>query len=256
MKNGKKLRKCAILLFYTGTYLFFITPAKAQDASPGTGKLLDMTYTFDEKTIYWPTVEPFELEKVHWGPSQNGWWYAGNNYGASEHVGTHVDAPIHFAEKGKTIDQIPLHDWIGPAVKIDVVSKCLSNRDYLLTVDDIKEWEAINGIIPDNAWVLMYTGIDTRYYPDRKGVLGTEKTGMEALPELSFPGFSPEAAEFLVTKRNIKGIDWIHPVLIMENQKILWCIAFVLRPISWLLKTSPILISCRPGERCFMQFPC
>ncbi len=52
----------------------------------------------------------------------------------------------------------------------------------------------------------MYTGIDTKFYPDRKKVLGTTKTGVEAIPELSFPGFSAEVATFLVNKRNIKGI--------------------------------------------------
>ncbi len=206
MKTYKNLRKYALLFILLSINLFFNVPANSQDTSPETGKLLEMTYTFDENAIYWPTAEPFKLEKLNWGPVESGWWYASNNYGASEHGGTHVDAPIHFSEKGKTIDQIPLHDWIGPAVKIDLVSKCLSNRDYLLTVGDIKEWEAKHGIIPDNAWVLMYTGIDTRYYPDKKKVLGTAKTGKDALPELSFPGFSAEVAEFLVNKRNIKGI--------------------------------------------------
>ncbi len=206
MKTYKKLAKCTLFFALLSIIVFFNIPANSQDTSLETGKLLDMTYTFDENTIYWPTTEPFKMEKLYWGFVKGGWWYASNNYGASEHGGTHVDAPIHFSENGKTIDQIPLHDWIGPAVKIDVVSKCLSNRDYLLTVEDIKQWEAKYGIMPDNAWVLMYTGIDTRYYPDKKKVLGTEKTGKDALPELSFPGFSAEAAKFLVNKRNIKGI--------------------------------------------------
>ena len=99
-----------------------------------------------------------------------------------------------------------MHDWIGPAVKIDVVAKCLANRDYLLTVEDIKQWQTEYGRMPDNAWFLVYTGIDAKYYPDRKMVLGTEKTGKEALAELSFPGFSAAAAEFLINERNIKGI--------------------------------------------------
>jgi kynurenine formamidase len=206
MKTYKNLTKCNLFFALLSIIIFFNMPANSQDTSLETGKLLDMTYTFDENAIYWPTAEPFKLEKLNWGSVKGDWWYASNNYGASEHGGTHVDAPIHFFEKGKTIDQIPLHDWIGPAVKIDVVSKCLNNRDYLLTVEDIKQWEAKYGIMPDNAWVLMYTGIDTRYYPDKKKVLGTEKTGKDALPELSFPGFSAEAAKFLVNKRNIKGI--------------------------------------------------
>jgi len=49
----------------------------------------------------------------------------------------------------------------------------------------------------------MYTGIDTRYYSDKKKVLGTARKGEEALPELSFPGFSPKSVEFLTKERNV-----------------------------------------------------
>ena len=170
------------------------------------GKLLDMTYPYDENTIYWPTAKPFKLVKVFWGISEGGWWYASNEYSASEHGGTHADAPIHFAEKGRTMDQIPLEEWIGPAVKIDVTAKCEKNRDYLLSIEDIKNWEKKYEKIPEDAWIIMYTGIDTKYYPDKKKVLGTDKTGEETLPELSFPGFSPESVEYLTKERNITGI--------------------------------------------------
>ncbi|GAF95176.1 unnamed protein product, partial [marine sediment metagenome] len=37
-------------------------------------------------------------------------------------------------------------------------------------------------------------------------VLGTDKKGEEAIPELSFPGFSTESVKFLVEERNIIGI--------------------------------------------------
>lgn len=170
------------------------------------GKILDMTYPYNEDSIYWPTARPFQLVKISWGISEGGYWYASNEFSASEHGGTHADAPIHFAENGRTIDRIPLEEWIGPAVKIDVTAKCEENRDYLLSVEDIKKWEKAYGKIPGGAWVIMYTGIGTQYYPDKKKVLGTEKTGTEAIPELSFPGFSPESAEFLTEERNITGI--------------------------------------------------
>ncbi len=207
MKIYKFLPKHILLIVVLASIFFIFTLyTKPTNTIPVTGKLLDMTYAFDENTIYWPTAEPFKLEKLNWRVLEGGWWYASNNYGASEHGGTHVDAPIHFFENGRTIDQVSIQEWIGPAVKIDVVKECTSNRDYLLTVEDIKTWEVKYGIIPDNAWVLMYTGIDTKYYPDKEKVLGTIKTGMDALPELSFPGFSAESAQFLVNERNIKGI--------------------------------------------------
>jgi kynurenine formamidase len=178
----------------------------AQSGQFDKGKLLDMTYPFDESSIYWPTAKSFKLDKVSWGISDGGWWYASNEFAASEHGGTHADAPIHFAQNGRTIGQIPLAEWIGPAVKVDVGEKCAQNRDYLLSAEDIRNWEKGYGKIPDGAWVIMSTGIGTRYYPDRMKVLGTEKTGAEALAELSFPGFSPQAVEFLVKDRNIRGI--------------------------------------------------
>lgn len=201
MKLLKNLITIAGILFIFITVVVNITCKT--DAK---GELLDMTYVYDENTIYWPTAKGFELKKLAWEVGEAGYWYASNEYSASEHGGTHADAPIHFAENGRTMDQIPLEEWIGPAVKIDVTEKCEKNRDYLLSVDDIINWEEQHGQIPDGAWVIMYTGIDTKYYPDKLKVLGTEKTGEAALPELSFPGFSPESAEFLVRERNFTGI--------------------------------------------------
>jgi kynurenine formamidase len=78
---------------------------------------LDMTYPLDETAIFWPTAKPFSIAKVGWGISEGGWWYASNEFSASEYGGTHADAPIHFASGGRTIGQVPLEEWIGPAVK-------------------------------------------------------------------------------------------------------------------------------------------
>lgn len=169
-------------------------------------KLIDMTFHFSEESIYWPTDKSFSTTIVYNGISDGGYWYSSNEYAASEHGGTHVDAPIHFSEHGRTIGQIPLQEWIGPAAKIDVTSKALSNRDYQLTVEDIVAWEERHGRIPQGAWVVMQSGIDGRFYPNRKEVLGTEKTGKAAVSELHFPGFSPEAVAFLLAKRTITGI--------------------------------------------------
>lgn len=52
----------------------------------------------------------------------------------------------------------------------------------------------------------MQSGIDGRFYPDKKGVLDTEKSGKAAVAELRFPGFSPEAVSFLLANRSITGI--------------------------------------------------
>ena len=105
MKVVNSLFKKRIML----VFFFLFIAASFSTCSPR-GDILDMTYPYDENTIYWPTAKSFKLEKVSWGISEGGWWYASNEFSASEHGGTHVDAPIHFAEKGRTIEQIPLEE--------------------------------------------------------------------------------------------------------------------------------------------------
>lgn len=199
----KSLSQARKICFLGVLGITLISLALGQDFK---SRILDMTYPYDETTIYWPTAKPFKLTKVAWGLTPDGYFYASNEYEASEHGGTHADAAIHFAQNGRTMDQVPLSEWIGPAAKVDVTAKCERSRDYLLSVEDLETWEKKHGRIPDGAWVIMYTGIGTKFYPDKKKVLGTEKSGAEAFGELSFPGFSPEAVEFLVKKRNITGI--------------------------------------------------
>jgi kynurenine formamidase len=166
-------------------------------------KVVDLTYNFDETTIYWPTAKPFLWEKESWGVSQGRLWYAAARYAASEHGGTHLDSPIHFGQDQASSDQIPLTRLVGPAVVIDIVRACEKDRDYRLTVEDINNWESINGRISDDSIVLVYTGWG-KYWPDKLKYLGTDKPGDVA--NLHFPGISREAAEFLAKQRKLDGV--------------------------------------------------
>ncbi|MEP7274581.1 MAG: cyclase family protein [Acidobacteriota bacterium] len=166
-------------------------------------KVIDMTHSFDEQTIYWPTAQPFHWEKEAWGQSAGGYWYSAGRYSASEHGGTHLDSPIHFGEGKSTIDQIPLSRLMGPAVVIDITAACASAPDYQLTAADITAWEQAHGEIPAGAIVLVKTGW-SKFWPDRKRYLGSDVPGDTA--NLHFPGLSREAAEFLAKKREIDGL--------------------------------------------------
>lgn len=172
------------------------------------GEIVDLTYPFSEKSIYWVTAEEFNLEEVAKGPTEKGYYYSANNFSGAEHGGTHIDAPIHFAENAQSVDEIPLKKLIGKAVKIDVSKKALKDRDYLISVEDLQNWEKENGKIPSESIVLLQTGFG-QFYPDKKKYLGTDERGVGAVKKLHFPGLSPEGATWLIENRNIKavGID-------------------------------------------------
>ncbi len=166
-------------------------------------KVIDLTYPFDEHTIYWPTAKPFRLESVHFGKTEAGFWYAANNICLAEHGGTHMDAPIHFAEGKHAADEVPVQQLIGPAAVIDVRAQAAKDADYRLSVADLEAWEKQHGRIPKGALVLMLSGWGA-HWPDKKQYLGTDKPG--DVEHLHFPGFSREAAEFLVSQREIDAI--------------------------------------------------
>jgi kynurenine formamidase len=167
---------------------------------------IDLTYSFDSATIYWPTAEPFALETVAAGVTPQGYYYAANNFQAAEHGGTHLDAPIHFAEGRHTTDEIPLERFVGPALVVDVTGA--ADRDYQVAVGDLQALEAEHGPIPDGAIVLLRTGWGSRW-PDAAHYLGTGARGDDAIPLLHFPGLDPDAARWLVAERRIDavGID-------------------------------------------------
>ena len=169
------------------------------------GKIIDLSYAYDADTIFWPTAEGFRIEKVFAGMTDKGYYYAANKFSTAEHGGTHIDAPVHFAQGRNTVDQIPLERLIGEAVVIDVAKQCEGNPDYQVTTDDFLQWEKAQGQIPKDALVLIRTGYGL-YWPDRKRYMGTDERGADAVPKLHFPGLSPEAARWLTLNRSIKAI--------------------------------------------------
>jgi len=158
------------------------------------GQLVDLTYSFDSTTVYWPTATPFKLETVHHGPTPSGFFYAANSFCAAEHGGTHMDAPSHFAEGQWGVDDVPLQQLAGPAVVVDVSDSVTKDRDYRCTKADLQGWEKVHGPIPGGAIVFLRTGW-SKYWPDRKAYFGSDTP--ESTSTLHFPAFSEEAAHFL-----------------------------------------------------------
>lgn len=169
-------------------------------------RMVDLTYPFDDKTIYWPTAPTgFVHETVFNGKTEGGFYYSAYTACAPEHGGTHLDAPVHFAEGKSTADTVPLSRLIGPAVVVDVAAAAAKDVDYRVSRADIEAFERQNGAIAPSTIVLIHTGWGVRW-PDKKIYLGDDRPGhTEAL---HFPGIGEDAALALVARKvGAVGID-------------------------------------------------
>ena len=151
---------------------------------------------------------PTFTSKVFAGRTEAGYYYSTYNLALSEHGGTHLDAPVHFAEGRQGADKVPLDRLIGPAAVIDVTAAAEADADYRVTRKDVLDWEAANGPLPEGAIVLVRTGFAKRW-PDAASYLGTVLKGDAGVAALHFPGLSEEAARLLAEERDIAavGID-------------------------------------------------
>src|SRR5690242_18573167 len=142
------LRSCSTMRLVL--CVLFLSVGLARGAQP-----IDLTYSFDEKTVYWPTSKSFEWKLVQHGKTPAGYFYSSADYGANEHGGTHLDAPVHFHQDGASVDQIPIAKLVGPVLVVDVSPNCAHNPDYRVSPDDLTTWEKQHGRIPYGAIVLI-----------------------------------------------------------------------------------------------------
>lgn len=192
--------------FMIGALLLALVPgAGALDLADY--RLVDLTHPYNQDTIYWPTSpSKFELERLAYGVTEGGWFYAANTVCTPEHGGTHFDAPIHFDANGQAAHAVPLAGLIAPAVMIDVSAQAGKDPNYRLTVDDVTAFEARHGTIAEDTIVLLRTGWSARW-PDTKAYLGDDTPGDAS--KLSFPSYGADATRLLVEERGVVllGVD-------------------------------------------------
>jgi kynurenine formamidase len=170
----------------------------------GDARIIDLTHVFDEKTLYWPTSPTsFQMKVLSHGPVPGGYFYSANSFCTPEHGGTHIDAPIHFSESGRTLEQVPVEQLVARAVVIDVSRKAAADPDYRLTAEDVREWEQRHGTIASGDVILLRTGWGRRW-PDRMRYFGDDAPGDAS--HLHFPSYGKQAAELLVNERHVAAI--------------------------------------------------
>ncbi|GAB2825711.1 cyclase family protein [Alpinimonas psychrophila] len=177
-------------------------------AALGSGRIgvVDLTNKLSASTPALRLPDPFanlidfSLEEVS-SYNEPGPFWKHHNIHTGEHIGTHIDAPVHWisGKAGHDVSSIPPARLIGPAAVIDVTAQVSKNNDYLVTIDDIKAWEAEHGALPENGWVLFRTGWD-KYSDTQDAFLNADETGSHT------PGITADAAKWLAEETKISGI--------------------------------------------------
>ena len=182
-------------------------PALADELDLAAYQLVDLTHAYNDETVYWPTSpSQFEKTTLAEGQTAGGFFYSAYAVCTPEHGGTHLDAPVHFAEDGQAADELPLENLVAPAVVIDVTASTAKDRNYRLTEQAVRDFEAEHGAIVAGTIVLLRTGW-SRHWPDAKAYLGDDTPGDAS--RLQFPSYGAEAAQLLVIERQVAllGVD-------------------------------------------------
>lgn len=169
------------------------------DLVAGRLSMIDLSWPLDESNPYWPAAnyKPFELTTIA-TLEKNG--VLSKAFYTPEHLGTHLDAPNHFEKNQPSVDELRPIDLFGPGVVIDVSARAEVDADFRLSPQDITEWERTHGRIPDGAIVFLHTGWG-RHWKNYARYKNQDATGL-----MHFPGYSEEAARWLVAQRKIRGV--------------------------------------------------
>ncbi len=109
--------------------------------------------------------------------------------------GTHIDFPAHFIKGGVFAEAYTCKDGVFPLCVIDITAKVAKDVHYAVTADDIKEYEAKYGEIPEGAFVALRTDW-SRFWPDMEKMSGIAEDGSE-----NFPGWSLDALKYIYEVR-------------------------------------------------------
>lgn len=156
---------------------------------------VELSHELNTETPHWVGWEPLKEEVLAKLPDS---LFSAAAYTTVGQYGTHVDAPSHMVIGGRTLEKVELYEMVSPLCVIDKSKEATENADYILTAEDIKEWEKENGNIPPNAFVAFRTDWSKRP--------GAEMDNLDSEGNRHFPGWEYEAVAFLTDERAISAI--------------------------------------------------
>ena len=109
---------------------------------------------------------------------------------------THIDFYGHFIKGAPLSKQYGVKDMVFPLCVVDITAKMAQDPCYAVTSEDIWDYEAQYGPIPDGTFVTLYTGWSKRW-PDMDTLSGIGADGSE-----NFPHWSMDAVKYIYEVRS------------------------------------------------------
>ncbi|WP_433491355.1 cyclase family protein [Nocardia grenadensis] len=183
-----------------------VLPAFLAALADGRLEVIDLTTPLSSSTPALRLPEPFanlidfSLEEVS-AYNEPGPFWRHNNIHTGEHIGTHLDAPVHWVtgRDGDDVSQIPVGRLVGPAAVLDLTAEVAADPDHLLTIDEVQAWEQRHGRLAEGAWLLLRTGWEARGNSEAE-FLNADETGSHT------PGVTVDCARWLATERGLAGL--------------------------------------------------
>lgn len=167
-------------------------------------RIVDLSYKQNRDSITWPGNPSYNFTQLFRGYSKTyKIWFEANHFAMPEHMGTHIDAPVHKVQGMWKTDQIPMGKLYGAGVIINVKSKAATNPDYRVTVEDLLMWEEKYGEMPRRAVAIMNSGWSSKY-PNKTLVFGTPEPSNTS--SLHFPSWHEDAVTWVINKRQINAV--------------------------------------------------
>ncbi len=157
-------------------------------------EMVELSHPVSAETPHWAGFPPMEGEEIFNFKEHA---FTAMRYSIVSQYGTHIDAPGHFTEGGRMLDELDPKDTILPLVVLDVVDKVKIDADYVVTEKDILAHEKIHGTIPEGCFVALRTDWSKR----TENFDNIDENGVS-----HYPGWSIPACEFLIKERKVKAI--------------------------------------------------
>lgn len=160
-------------------------------------KIIDLSHVVSSELPHFPVFQPLKSKQLT-SVKEDG--FLAHEFTIASQYGTHIDAPVHFAEGQINLNEIDYRDYFLPLYVIHKEDEVARDSDYALSIQDILDFEAEYGKIPEEAFVAFSSGWSERFN-DKEKVNNTDSDGIDHTP-----GWSLEALRFLHEERNVTAI--------------------------------------------------